>query len=96
MRLRRTRLIALSFPMEFHWEDRDSMAHGVEGRVSIPDYRLAGASLGMLEDYKLRVIAGRKTCTCAAGEEPISFLVWRMIGFGRWLQQFAARLPRKE
>jgi asparagine synthase (glutamine-hydrolysing) len=28
-----------------------------------------------------------------AGREPFSFLVWRMISFGRWMERFGVRLP---
>jgi asparagine synthase (glutamine-hydrolysing) len=28
-----------------------------------------------------------------AGREPFSFLIWRMISFGRWMERFAVRLP---
>ena len=28
-----------------------------------------------------------------AGREPFSFLIWRMISFGRWMERFAVKLP---
>jgi asparagine synthase (glutamine-hydrolysing) len=150
-------LTALSLPMLLHWEDRDSMAHGIEARVPFLDYRLVEFCLGLPEDYKLcdgwtkrvlregmrdrlpeavrlrrdklgfataeetwmrelkREVFGRladeaidaadgvltpaartKATRILAGEEPFSFLVWRMISFGRWMQRFGVRLSRKE
>jgi asparagine synthase (glutamine-hydrolysing) len=150
-------LTALSLPMLLHWEDRDSMAHGIEARVPFLDYRLVEFCLGLPEDYKLRdgwtkrvlregmrgrlpenvrlrrdklgfataeevwmrerrrevflrlvdeaidaaggvltPAARAKVTRILAGDEPFSFLVWRMIGFGRWMQQFDVRLPRQE
>ncbi len=46
-------LTALSVPMLLHWEDRDSMAHGVEARLPFLDYRLVEFCLGLPEDFKL-------------------------------------------
>lgn len=46
-------LTALSLPMLLHWEDRDSMAHGVEARLPFLDYRLVECCLGLPESFKL-------------------------------------------
>jgi asparagine synthase (glutamine-hydrolysing) len=46
-------LTTLNLPMLLHWEDRDSMAHGVEARLPFLDYRLVEFCLGLPEDYKL-------------------------------------------
>ena len=46
-------LTALNLPMLLHWEDRDSMAHGVEARLPFLDYRLVEFCLGLPEAFKL-------------------------------------------
>jgi asparagine synthase (glutamine-hydrolysing) len=46
-------LTALNLPMLLHWEDRDSMAHGVEARIPFLDYRLVEFCLGLPEAFKL-------------------------------------------
>lgn len=51
--LSRAQLTALNLPMLLHWEDRDSMAHGVEARLPFLDYRLVEFCLGLPEDFKL-------------------------------------------
>ncbi|MBX3606814.1 MAG: asparagine synthase (glutamine-hydrolyzing) [Piscinibacter sp.] len=39
--------------MLLHWEDRNSMAHGIESRVPFLDYRLVEFVLGLPDEYKL-------------------------------------------
>jgi asparagine synthase (glutamine-hydrolysing) len=51
--LSRTQLVATNLPMLLHWEDRSSMAHGVEARVPFLDHRLVEFALGLPDDYKL-------------------------------------------
>ncbi len=46
-------LTALSLPMLLHWEDRNSMAHGIEARLPFLDYRLVEFCLGLPEDFKM-------------------------------------------
>lgn len=46
-------LTSLNLPMLLHWEDRDSMAHGVEARLPFLDYRLVEFCLGLPEAFKL-------------------------------------------
>lgn len=46
-------LTSLNLPMLLHWEDRDSMAHGVEARLPFLDYRLVEFCLGLPEEFKL-------------------------------------------
>ena len=41
-------------PMLLRWEDRNSMAHGVESRVPFLDYRLVEFSLSLPDEFKLR------------------------------------------
>jgi asparagine synthase (glutamine-hydrolysing) len=52
--LSNAQLVQTNLPMLLHWEDRDSMAHGVESRVPFLDYRLVEFALGLPEEYKLR------------------------------------------
>lgn len=46
-------LFQTSVPMLLHWEDRDSMAHGVESRVPFLDYNVVETSLGLPSSFKL-------------------------------------------
>lgn len=46
-------LLRSNLPMLLHWEDRNSMAHGVEARLPFMDYRLVEFALGLPDDYKL-------------------------------------------
>ncbi len=41
-------------PMLLHWEDRNSMAHGIESRVPFLDYRLVEFVLGLPDDFKIK------------------------------------------
>jgi asparagine synthase (glutamine-hydrolysing) len=41
-------------PMLLHWEDRNSMAHGIESRVPFLDYRLVEFAVSLPDEYKLR------------------------------------------
>lgn len=43
-----------SVPMLLHFEDRNSMAHGVESRTPFLDYRLVEFSLGCPSDFKVK------------------------------------------
>nr|BFD59364.1 asparagine synthase (glutamine-hydrolyzing) [Bdellovibrio sp. CKG001] len=47
-------MLSTSVPMLLHWEDRDSMAHGVEARVPFLDYRLVEFTMGLPPQLKLR------------------------------------------
>ena len=51
--LSHAQLTALNLPMLLHWEDRNSMAHGIEARLPFLDYRLVEFCLGLPESYKL-------------------------------------------
>ena len=147
--LGRAQLTRLTVPMLLRFEDRDSMAHGVEARLPFLDYRLVEFCLGLPECYKMadgwtkRVLresmrdrlpervrtrrdklgfataeevwmrgahrlpfqhlldqavdaaggiltpaARTKATRILAGDEPFSFLPWRIISFGTWLRQF--------
>jgi asparagine synthase (glutamine-hydrolysing) len=43
---------ATNLPMLLHWEDRNSMAHGIEARVPFVDHALAEFALGLPPDLK--------------------------------------------
>ncbi|QYU66904.1 asparagine synthase (glutamine-hydrolyzing) [Leptolyngbya sp. 15MV] len=43
---------ASNLPMLLHWEDRSSMAHGVEARVPFVDHELVEFSLALWSDHK--------------------------------------------
>jgi asparagine synthase (glutamine-hydrolysing) len=43
---------SLNLPMLLHWEDRNSMAHGIEARVPFLDHRLVEFSLSLPADAK--------------------------------------------
>jgi asparagine synthase (glutamine-hydrolysing) len=49
----RAQVLATNLPMLLHWEDRNSMAHGVEARVPFLDHRLVEFALGLPDDYKI-------------------------------------------
>lgn len=148
-----TQLLRASVPMLLHWEDRNSMAHGVESRLPFLDYRLAEFVMGLPGEFKLfdattkrvlrRAMIGilpekvrgrmdkmgfvtpeevwlRETApdtfrselrraieasrgilrpnalddfdSVIAGRKRFSFLPWRMISFGRWMQRFGVGL----
>jgi asparagine synthase (glutamine-hydrolysing) len=46
-------LTSLNLPMLLRFEDRDSMAHGIEARLPFLDYKLVEFCLGLPEDFKL-------------------------------------------
>ena len=46
-------LTGSNLQMLLHWEDRNSMAHGIESRVPFLDYRLVEFVLGLPDEYKL-------------------------------------------
>jgi asparagine synthase (glutamine-hydrolysing) len=50
--------------------------------------RAIEASQGVITSRALDRLEG-----VIAGREPFSFLIWRMISFGRWMERFAVRLP---
>ena len=45
---------AISLPALLHYEDRDSMAHGIEGRVPFLDHRLVEFVLSLGSEHKIR------------------------------------------
>jgi asparagine synthase (glutamine-hydrolysing) len=49
----RTQLFGAGMPMLLHWEDRNSMAHGVEARLPFLDYRVVEFGLALPDDFKL-------------------------------------------
>lgn len=51
--LSRMQLLHTNLQKLLHWEDRDSMAHGIEARVPFLDYRLVEFALGLPADYKI-------------------------------------------
>jgi len=52
--LSHSQLLYTNLPMLLHWEDRDSMAHGVESRVPFLDYRLVEYVMGLPDDLKIK------------------------------------------
>ena len=52
--LSRAQLLRINLPLLLHWEDRNSMAHGVEARVPFLDYRLVELGLALPDAYKLQ------------------------------------------
>lgn len=46
-------LTARHLPMLLHWEDRNSMAHGIEARVPFLDWRLVEFTLALPDEHKL-------------------------------------------
>ncbi len=51
--LSRRQLLNDNLPMLLHWEDRNSMAHGIEARVPFLDHRLVEFALSLPDDFKL-------------------------------------------
>lgn len=52
--LSREQVLTSSLPALLHWEDRSSMAHGVEARVPFLDYRLVEFVLGLPTEAKFQ------------------------------------------
>jgi asparagine synthase (glutamine-hydrolysing) len=52
--LSHSQLLFTNLPMLLHWEDRNSMAHGVESRVPFLDYRLVEYIMGLPDDLKIK------------------------------------------
>ena len=44
----------LTLPMLLHWEDRNSMAHGIESRVPFLDHELLELALSLPDEFKIR------------------------------------------
>lgn len=44
----------LTLPMLLHWEDRNSMAHGIESRVPFLDHELVELILSLPDEFKIR------------------------------------------
>jgi asparagine synthase (glutamine-hydrolysing) len=57
-RLCRAHVQTTNLPMLLHYEDRNSMAHGVEARVPFLDHRLVELSVGLGDEHKM---AGAET-----------------------------------
>jgi len=51
--LSRAQLLATSLPMLLHYEDRNSMAHGIEARLPFLDYRVVEWSLAQGDEHKI-------------------------------------------
>lgn len=49
-----SQILHTNLPMLLHWEDRNSMAHGVEARVPFLDYRLVELVISLPDHFKLR------------------------------------------
>jgi asparagine synthase (glutamine-hydrolysing) len=48
-----SQLVASSLPVQLHWCDRDSMAHGIESRTPFLDYRLVEFVLGCPDEVRI-------------------------------------------
>jgi asparagine synthase (glutamine-hydrolysing) len=48
-----SQLLATSLPVQLHWCDRDSMAHGIESRAPFLDYRLVEFALGCSDEMRI-------------------------------------------
>lgn len=48
-------VLQTNLQMLLHWEDRNSMAHGIESRVPFLDYRLVEFNLGLTDEQKINL-----------------------------------------
>ena len=153
-RLSLAQITRTNLPMLLHWEDRNSMAHGVEARVPFLDYRLVEFALSLDDGLKLSGGWGKRILRDAmkgilpesvrlrrdklgfetpelqwmrarpqryrdaiarsaeagtgiiraddairlfdsmiAGTAPYSFVPWRIVSFGAWLDAFGVQCP---
>jgi asparagine synthase (glutamine-hydrolysing) len=58
-----------NLPMLLHWEDRNSMAHGIEARVPFLDHRLVEFSLGLPGDNKFEHALTKRVLRDAMGPQ---------------------------
>jgi asparagine synthase (glutamine-hydrolysing) len=86
-------VVETSIPALLHYEDRNSMAHSIEARVPLLDYRVVEYALGLSSDYKIRGSWTKWVLRqCAARVLP-SAVAWRRskmgypTPFARWLRR---------
>ena len=83
----------LTLPMLLHWEDRNSMAHGVESRVPFLDHELVEMTLALPDEFKIRNGVTKRILKSALRDiVPPSVVARRdKLGFAtpeeRWLRQ---------
>lgn len=80
----RSQILHTNLPMLLHWEDRNSMAHGIEARVPFLDYRLVEFALSLPDEFKLsRGVTKKVMRDALASHVPQEILNRRdKIGFG--------------
>lgn len=86
-------LAECSIPALLHYEDRNSMAHSIEARVPLLDYRVVEYSLGLPASYKIRGSWTKWALRECASRVLPPEVAWRRskmgypTPFARWLRQ---------
>jgi asparagine synthase (glutamine-hydrolysing) len=86
-------LAETSIPALLHYEDRNSMAHSIEARVPLLDYRVVEYALGLSADYKIRGSWTKwvlRECASRVLPAPVAWRRSKMgypTPFARWLRQ---------
>jgi asparagine synthase (glutamine-hydrolysing) len=61
--------MATSLPMLLHWEDRSSMAHGIEARVPFLDHHLVELAIGLGRQHKIEGVRTKVLLREALGRD---------------------------
>lgn len=98
--LQKLEIESTNLPILLRYEDKNSMAHGVEARLPFLDYRLLEFSLSLPDRYKIRDGWSKWILRRAMGGRLPDAVVWRKNKFGFeapediWLGRHAEEMKR--